>query len=176
MSRTQSTNVVALAELATSEPATRVTWVTRREGAAGVGGPIAVIENDRLPQRHALAKQANQLAGGGGVVTYWPRSVVERIARTPADNSFDVELSGDHAGVIQVEEIIANVGFRPDHHLYNELQIQPGLISPDFLRSFTSRFEAVPPVPSLLTISSRSFRFCHKFKSNVVRPSISARG
>jgi hypothetical protein len=76
-----------------------------------------------LPQRLALAERANQLAGGGGVVTYWPRTVVLRIGRTQSGASFDIEFAGEHTAVIRVDEIIANVGFRPDNRLYEELQI-----------------------------------------------------
>ncbi len=117
-----ATNVVALAQLAKQEPSTRVTWITRREGAAAGGGPIAGIENDPLPERAALARRANELAAARGPVTYWPRTVVERISRSPGDK-FQVELSGEQPRTIEVDEIIANVGFRPDHRIFEELQI-----------------------------------------------------
>jgi thioredoxin reductase len=121
-----ATNVVALAELAQSEAGTKITWITRREGPAAAGGPVAVIENDRLQQRASLARQANQLASGGGPVTYWPRTVVGRVTEkpSPANNQIvEVELSGEHPGIIQVDQIIANVGFRPDTSLHEELQL-----------------------------------------------------
>jgi hypothetical protein len=126
-----ATNAVALAELARSEPATRITWITRREGPAAAGGPIAVIENDRLPQRAELALAANALAlkpearAKEGPVTWWSQTVVEAIGRLkpPARQAFNVELSGEHAGTIEVDRIIANVGFRPDNRIYEELQI-----------------------------------------------------
>jgi thioredoxin reductase len=117
-----ATNVVALAELATQEPATRVTWTTRREGSAAGGGPIEPIENDRLPERAALARRANELAALGGSITYWPRTVVERVSRSKG-GMFQVELCGEQPQTIEVDEIIANVGFRPDHRIYEELQI-----------------------------------------------------
>ncbi len=60
-----ATNAVALARLAREVRGTRVTWITRREGPAGAGGPIEVIANDRLPERAALARQANSLATAG---------------------------------------------------------------------------------------------------------------
>ena len=124
-----ATNALALAELATSDPQMRVTWITRREGAAGSGGPIAVIENDPLPERAArMARRANQLAAGGGSVAYWPRTVVEKVTGrlTPPARRFAVELSGEHAETIEVDEIIANVGFRPDSRIDQELQFQEG--------------------------------------------------
>src|SRR5262245_7425414 len=117
-----ATNVVGLAELAGSDKSTRITWITRREGAAAAGGPVRLIENDQLRHRDALARQANFLATRGAL-TYRPFTVVERLARSAAGTSFTVELSGEHAGTIDVDEIIANVGFRPDNRLYEELQI-----------------------------------------------------
>jgi thioredoxin reductase len=127
-----ATNVVALVELAKTEPATRLTWITRREGAANAGGPIAVIESDRLPQRAELARRANQLSREGGEISYWPRNAVERIAQSSMSPGFEVELSGDHSGMIQVDEIIANVGFRPDNRLYEELHVQEPGASQEF--------------------------------------------
>jgi thioredoxin reductase len=120
-----ATNAMALAELAKQAPATRVTWITRREGPAAAGGPIMPIEGDRLPERAELTRRANELARGGGPLTYWPRTVVERITGTltPPARQFQVELGGEHAGTIEVDEIIANVGFRPNNRMYEELQV-----------------------------------------------------
>src|SRR5262245_60219443 len=84
-----ATNVVGLAELVNSAPQTRVTWITRREGPAGAGGPIPVIENDRLPERHALARRANALAAGGGPITWWPQTTVERVQRPDPEGPFE---------------------------------------------------------------------------------------
>jgi hypothetical protein len=130
-----ATNAVALADLARSEPTTRITWITRREGPAAAGGPITVIENDPLPQRAELARAANALTlGSGGLVTYWPRTVVESLAsgrRKPPDG-FTVELSGEHTGTIEVDRIIANVGFRPDNRIYEELQYHELHPEPNF--------------------------------------------
>lgn len=116
-----ATNAVALIALAQTESTTRLTWITRREGAAGSGGPILLQENDPLPARTALAKEANKIAATGGPVTYWPRTVVEKISQST--DSFEVELSGQHAGAISVDSIIANVGFRPSYELSRDLQL-----------------------------------------------------
>jgi thioredoxin reductase len=119
-----ATNAVALARLIKEMPGTRVTWITRREGPAGAGGPIAAIQNDRLPERAALAVAANGLAAdpASGIV-WWPRTNVERIARPTADGAFQVTLSGEHSGTFVFDRVIANVGYRPDNQLYAELQI-----------------------------------------------------
>lgn len=117
-----ATNVIALAALAASEPATRITWITRREGPAAAGGPVTRRVNDPLRERAELARRANEIAAGGKVI-HWPQTVVERVARADG-GSFTVELCGQRALTIQVDEIIANVGFRPDWTICDELQIE----------------------------------------------------
>lgn len=137
-----ATNLVALAELARDAMETEVTWITRREGPAGAGGPIAATADDPLPARAQLARQANALTGDSAAgVTWWPATVVERISgRAAAEgrSEFEVELSGRHAGTFAFDEIIANVGFRPDVALYEELQVThqqlqdpPSLLQPE---------------------------------------------
>jgi hypothetical protein len=138
-----ATNAVALARLAREVRGTRVTWITRREGPAGAGGPIEVIPGDRLPERLALARQANELTKVGlagaspqssngseqttaGSVAYWPSTVVERIEGrviSAADHAFTVELSGRYAGKYSFDRILANTGFQPSRWLIEEVQI-----------------------------------------------------
>jgi hypothetical protein len=138
-----ATNAVALARLAREVRGTRVTWITRREGPAGAAGPMEVIANDRLPERAALSRQANDLmriglagqppeASNGdhqvaaGSVIYWPATNVERIedkVLSAADHEFTVELSGRHAGTYVFDRILANTGFQPSRWLIEELQI-----------------------------------------------------
>lgn len=123
-----ATNVVALAELAESSPETTVAWITRSEPRAGDQGPIALIAEDRLPERDRLARAANVLAAAGqGPVTHWAASGVERVE--VAGERFKVALSGRHAGEIEVDRIIANVGYRPDNRLYAELQVHECYVS-----------------------------------------------
>jgi len=117
-----ATNAIALAALAASQPQTRITWITRREGPAAMGGPIAVQDDDPLPDRAQLARRANEIAASGKL-NYWPRTVVERIERA-ASGGFLVELSGEHPGPVAADEIIANVGFRPDLTFCEELQME----------------------------------------------------
>jgi len=122
-----ATSAVALAQLAREAPGTRVTWITRREGPAGAGGPIEAIENDRLPQRAALARLANELTTDpASGMTYWPATVVEIIrgkVRSADDHQFTVELSGRHAGTYPFDRIVANVGYQPNRWIIEELQI-----------------------------------------------------
>lgn len=118
-----ATNVVALAKLAKEVPGTRVTWITRREPRAGQTGPVAVLVDDRLPARRELALAANALCIGDSPVKYSPVTDVEAITRA-AGGAFHVELSGQIDGALTCDNIIANVGYRPDRTLYDELQVQ----------------------------------------------------
>lgn len=134
-----ATNVLALAELATKSPHTRVTWVTRGElvfdddddGVAteAVASPAAPLHpvrrmaDDQLPLRDKLAADANLLATRhDGPVTHLDGTWVESIAAGD-DDSLLVELGGHHAGKLSVDRLIANVGYRPDRELYRELQV-----------------------------------------------------
>ncbi len=130
-----ATNAVALASLLEQVPGTRLTWITRREGPAGATGPLAENEADPLLERAKLVRAANSLVGESKAVTCLPATVVHRIATTQS-GGFEVGLAGRHAGTLQVNEIIANVGFRPDTSLFTELQIREcsatqGFLNPD---------------------------------------------
>lgn len=119
-----ATNIVALAQLAAQAAGTRVTWISRLSAADGTAGPVGVVAGDRLPQRAALAEKANELAAGGspGVVAHWPGTVVESLTRL-GNGRFQVRLAGQHAGEFEFDRVLANVGFRPDRSLYEELHV-----------------------------------------------------
>ncbi|HUY93408.1 MAG TPA: hypothetical protein VMV10_32075 [Pirellulales bacterium] len=115
-----ATNAVALAA---SVPETQTTWITRlQSGSLASDGPIALVPDDRLPERDRLARAANALAAAGKPIMHWPATAIESIEPL-ADGGFRVMLSGQHAGEIEVDRIIANVGFRPDNRIYAELQV-----------------------------------------------------
>lgn len=117
-----ATSVVALAELARAAPATRVTWVTRLEGEPD--GPIRLLAADRLAQRDQLARAANALARQtDGPVAFRGETCVEALHGESATGPMRVELGGRHSGPIEVDAVIANVGYRPDNSLYAELQV-----------------------------------------------------
>jgi thioredoxin reductase len=115
-----ATNVIALAELAAAEPQTHITWVTRQQSTGT--GPIPLIADDRLPERDRIARQANALAAGESPhVTHWPGTTVDAVFAK--GDRFAVRLVGEHQGEIEVDCVIANVGFRPDASIYAELQV-----------------------------------------------------
>jgi thioredoxin reductase len=117
-----ATSAVALRSLALQSPGTRVTWTTQGPEEEAAAGPIREFRADPLSSRRELAAAANRYAAGeGGVVTHWPGTIVEAVCWNA--DQFVVRLSGRHAGEVQCDRIIANVGFRPDDTLYAELQV-----------------------------------------------------
>lgn len=125
-----ATNVVALSELAEQAAGTKIVWITRRlpagepAGTSSDAGPIPRIPHDPLAERDRLARGANELAAGArGAVEYRPATTIAAIAQRPSGDGFLVEMVGERPGSIEVDQIIANVGFRPDNRLYSELQL-----------------------------------------------------
>lgn len=127
-----ATSALALHELARHAPGTRTTWVTRSGGAE----PIRRFENDRLIERNALAEAANRIAEDkDSAVQHVSGTWVARIERAAStgetdtrrtefcDALFRVELRGAGARTLEIDRIIANVGYRPDVSLFEELQV-----------------------------------------------------
>lgn len=115
-----ATTVIALRELAEGRPGTRVLWLLRGGGR----DPYAPRPDDPLPERAALEARAAALAAAGDpaveVLCGWS---VEEIREAPG-SAFDVTLGrGGERRVERVERIVANVGYRPDRALYEELQV-----------------------------------------------------
>lgn len=117
------TNLVALAELARQSESTRITWITRN--ALGPNGDVVErIPNDRLPERDRLASNANRLvASQSSPVTHWPSTTVEAVQWDAAREQFAVRLRGAPHSELIVDRVIANVGFRPQRSLHEELQV-----------------------------------------------------
>lgn len=114
-------------QLVESAPRTRVFWVNRNRH----NKPYFRFPNDPLPYRDHLSRLGNQLAtkppgwlrylGASGVEALrWPRgSAVE----DPSTRFEVVIASPDGPTHLQVDQILACVGFRPDNSLYRQLQV-----------------------------------------------------
>jgi len=118
-----ATNLVALAGIAAETPETRITWLTRRSGTT----PITLIDNDPLVDRKNLTATANDLATrSDGPVDWLPGHSVTALTPADDDDGFEVtvrSLSDGTERTFPVDRIIANVGFRPDRSIYEELQV-----------------------------------------------------
>ena len=127
--------VTALADLGRQVPDTWITWVTREEpspvepgsGPSGAvpTGPVRCDPTDPFLARQQTARAANRLTvGDADHVTYRPGTSVESVRWHDDLAQFVVRLIGKHAGELQVERIVANVGHRPNDRLYAELQVK----------------------------------------------------
>jgi hypothetical protein len=114
---------INLSALAGLEPRPQLTWVTRSEPSEGAG-PIETVPNDPFVERARVVQATNGLASNSDpLVSYRPGSFIERIESLEPQVGFRVTLAGMHPDAIEVDEIIANVGYRPDRRLYEELHV-----------------------------------------------------
>lgn len=142
-----ATAVVNLAALAIRHPQTKVIWIARSQAGQGeTAGPIARVAHDSLAERDQLAAEANELAILGNVPrasspasrqqpVVWLADVEIKSLKSaqPFSDSigFDVELDWSRSAEqgsnrpsrLIVDRIIANVGYRPDRSIYEELHV-----------------------------------------------------
>lgn len=136
-----ATTIVNLATLAEAAPATRVVWVTRKSADL----PLSRIADDSLRERDRLAETANKRATSpSGVVEWRSGRHVQSIEPIAGSDSWRVTLEAPEKPVDQpetsrsteprrvtsnrveqviVDRIVANVGYRPERTLYEELQV-----------------------------------------------------
>ena len=111
------TTIVALTELRKANPTTKVTWITRQDTTR----PLPVIENDSLPERQSLTTQA--MAAIENDVDWRSGCSISRIERIDDGLGVTVHQQGGETSNLHVDRIVANVGFRPDTSIYQELQV-----------------------------------------------------
>ena len=125
---TAATALEGFLQLVESAPRTRVFWVHR----SCRDKPYFRFPNDPLPYRDHLSRLGNQLAAQPpSWLRYFPESSLEAFLRWPKESS-----SGEDAGrfellihspqgqhKVEVDRILACVGFRPDNSLYRQLQV-----------------------------------------------------
>lgn len=96
---------------------TTVHWVARKTR------PMEVIPDDPLPERARLAGLANRLAAAEDpAVRFYAGRSVEAVRRR--NTGFSVDLSmGEARETVDVDEVLALVGYHPDNAIYRELQV-----------------------------------------------------
>jgi thioredoxin reductase len=120
-----ATTLIALAELAETEPGTRVTWAIRGAGASRTyGGGDA----DQLPARGRIGTLLHYLVTTGKItlLTGFFTDEVRPLADSPQLGGVEV-ISRDPYGVEQTvtaDRIVAATGYRPDHSIAAELRLQ----------------------------------------------------
>lgn len=114
-----ATSIVALAQLMEENPRTRVTWITRGEGET----PLLPIPDDPLQERARIVREANRLAGHPNV-RWIKNAAVNALEYDERSGKFRVEASGPGGALfLEVDHVIANVGYSPDNNIYRELQV-----------------------------------------------------
>jgi hypothetical protein len=114
-----ATTALALVRLAAQAPGTRVTWALRE-----AGNPYQPIENDPLVGRHALYSAAARLIDRGHPSLEVRAPVQIEAFERAAAGAIAVELAGPNgAERVEVDRVVANVGYQPDNSLYAELQV-----------------------------------------------------
>ncbi len=99
-------------------PNTRVVWAFRAEEE-----PCTEIEDDPLPQRARLDRLGNA-AARGEVEGIEPRSGCMVYSLERKGDGLEVTLQGrSDRQKVEVDRVVANVGYRPDTSLYRELQV-----------------------------------------------------
>lgn len=120
-----ATAVIQLEKLRLQNDRTQVIWLTRRKSST----PLATINGDQLQGRAGLTRAANLLAlESDNGVTWINGGLVYQLSVDHLDQ-IEVRLDvvseqGDlDRKVLTVDHILANVGYRPDRSVYEELQI-----------------------------------------------------
>lgn len=119
-----ATSICVLAEIARGAPDTKITWVTRSTRPT----PMVSMLDDPLAEREQLTITANELAASSDSCVDWiPGPQIESISQTGEQICVEL-LWNDEAGEgraqqILADEIVANVGYRPDTRPFEELQV-----------------------------------------------------
>jgi hypothetical protein len=116
-----ATTVVSLAKLSEAASETSVTWLVRDTGEAG---PITPIVDDRLQSRAELTADANRLAAGASAnVSFMSQVSLRSVMYNDVTGKFCVEFSDAASSRGEFDIIVANVGWRPDNCIWQELQV-----------------------------------------------------
>ena len=114
------TTLNGLLELRDRAPQTEIHWLLSRDEA-----PYEVLEEDPLPQRRRLAELGNELFRQSDDVEIHVGTVSEiRAGGAGGEQGAPFELGFlDERPPLEVDRIVANVGYRPDVDLFRDLQV-----------------------------------------------------
>ena len=137
-----ATSVIALQELAGHQPKTKVFWIANSlPGAPPTIGPLHRISNDPLVERDRLAARANELALHGRItsssksqrraITWLADAAINSVSLAENEKQRVIELDWSRTAEqgsrlparLTVDQVIANVGYRPDRSIYEELHV-----------------------------------------------------
>lgn len=123
------TTVVALAQLASEAPGTRVSWITRRTTPGFAGEPTDEQTGERstatLPARAALHAEGRRLQGNTHDAVRWAGGCeVEGFEYNSATHRYRVQLATPAgARIEEADQVIVNCGYGPDRTMTQELRV-----------------------------------------------------
>lgn len=120
-----ASTLLSIADLMDEFPATRVTWVVRRD-VPPHGAPYTLVENETSTTRARIHRRTNELVKHPNV-TFLPRTVVHQVAVDGPN--FQVQLQSREGEELRLREvcvfnIAGHTGFRADAALWQELQVK----------------------------------------------------
>ncbi len=102
---------------------TRVEWVRRERGPRSFS-PVPEAERTMLPVLRDLDERAEEIARGAAWIHHHPGAAVTRYRVSPS-GSIQATLEGPRGkeSRVEVDRVLALVGYRPDLSLFRELQV-----------------------------------------------------
>lgn len=101
------------------EPQTSLLWVIREKRDF----PIPEIEHDQLPNRANLTKRANSMVRNRAI-QFRNNTSIDSVHYSEHEDKFEIGLKTNSAiETLEVDRVIANVGYGPDNSIYRELQV-----------------------------------------------------
>ncbi|MEC7497500.1 MAG: NAD(P)-binding domain-containing protein [Planctomycetota bacterium] len=115
-----ATNLSKLLKLQSKERSTRITWAVRHSEATE-RDLVARFPDDALPRRDQLASEVNQAATDGRIQVLF-NAQIKGLAPTDT-GQWDVQFYDEAIEALQVDAILANVGFQGDWEITEETQL-----------------------------------------------------
>ncbi len=183
-----ATTISALAELLGQTPDEQGELLWLRRPSRFSTSPIALIENDRLTSRDQLGRKANELAESGAITGI--AGIVKQVSKVDGRIRVDIQVPNESSETDAehpahsvrcevVDRVVANVGYRGDWSLCEDLQVHrcyatDGPIklaaelmansSGDCLDQSKSRAETlVCPEPNFYILGAKSYGRSSKF-------------
>ena len=117
-----ATALLAFDQLAAEGEAATVSWVHSTPRPAA-GDPFPAIPDDALAERHGLTTRANRIAREAAWLTRYPGATVASYETWDGALRSRLEAPGGRSVDLDVDRVLALVGYRPDTEITRELQI-----------------------------------------------------
>ena len=116
-----ATNLSQLLKLQSKDGSTKITWAVRHSETTTETNLVPRFPDDALPRRDQLASEVNQAATDGRIEVLFNAQIKGLI---PTDTGqWDVQFYDEAIEALQVDAILANVGFQGDWEITEETQL-----------------------------------------------------